>query len=427
MSDSDARRPSPTRLLPTTRPQVSGHRFMRRRVEHGLLFGDIRMIHDPLAARRRALLFGAVAVALLMAGAALFAWLRPNPDPGDAAILRDPADNLYVRVDGTAHPVANLTSARLVAGAAEEPVRAGEEHLAGMPRGVPVGIANAPSLFAAADSADLAWSVCTTGAGTPSSVTVSAVEPGQAPRLLGSDRAVLAAADGGEWLVTESGRTRLPAPDSPAGRVVRRALGVDASTPRWQPPAPVLGALREHPPVQLPDPLPEVLRTEAGAWAIAPGGGVQSLSPTQADILGAAGAVLRDVPRDALAAYPDASPPIDLRLPGAAPDWVDPAEEGVCVGEDRGGATAAPEQGAVRLSGGAAATHFAGLRDGAVAVDTGHGFHVVSIHGQRHEVESGATLEVIGAEHTEHVPWEILRLLPGGELLSREAALTAVY
>ncbi|WP_181896981.1 type VII secretion protein EccB, partial [Corynebacterium senegalense] len=104
MSDSDARRPSPTRLLPTTRPQVSGHRFMRRRVEHGLLFGDIRMIHDPLAARRRALLFGAVAVALLMAGAALFAWLRPNPDPGDAAILRDPADNLYVRVDGTAHP-----------------------------------------------------------------------------------------------------------------------------------------------------------------------------------------------------------------------------------------------------------------------------------------------------------------------------------
>ena len=44
---------SPRRLLPTTRAQVSGHRFMRRRVEHGLIFGDIRMIHDPLASRQR--------------------------------------------------------------------------------------------------------------------------------------------------------------------------------------------------------------------------------------------------------------------------------------------------------------------------------------------------------------------------------------
>ena len=42
------------KLLPTTRAQVSGHKFMRRRMEHGLIFGDIRMIHGPLASRRRA-------------------------------------------------------------------------------------------------------------------------------------------------------------------------------------------------------------------------------------------------------------------------------------------------------------------------------------------------------------------------------------
>ena len=34
------------KLLPTTKTQVSGHRFMRRRVEHGIVFGDVRMIHD---------------------------------------------------------------------------------------------------------------------------------------------------------------------------------------------------------------------------------------------------------------------------------------------------------------------------------------------------------------------------------------------
>ena len=46
------------KLLPTTRAQVSGHQFMRRRMEHGLIFGDIRMIHDPLARRRKAMMFG---------------------------------------------------------------------------------------------------------------------------------------------------------------------------------------------------------------------------------------------------------------------------------------------------------------------------------------------------------------------------------
>lgn len=44
------------RALPTTKAQVSGHKFLVRRLEHGLVFGDIRMIHDPLKRRRRALL-----------------------------------------------------------------------------------------------------------------------------------------------------------------------------------------------------------------------------------------------------------------------------------------------------------------------------------------------------------------------------------
>ena len=70
------------KLLPTTRAQVSGHKFMRRRMEHGLVFGDIRMIHDPLASRRRATIFGTAAVAMIAGVMGLFAWMRPNADPG---------------------------------------------------------------------------------------------------------------------------------------------------------------------------------------------------------------------------------------------------------------------------------------------------------------------------------------------------------
>lgn len=47
---------APQTMLPTTKAQVSGHKFLRRRVEHGVVTGDIRMIHDPLATRRRALI-----------------------------------------------------------------------------------------------------------------------------------------------------------------------------------------------------------------------------------------------------------------------------------------------------------------------------------------------------------------------------------
>jgi hypothetical protein len=36
---------------PTTRLHVSGYRFLVRRMEHALLRGDIRMLHDPMRAQ----------------------------------------------------------------------------------------------------------------------------------------------------------------------------------------------------------------------------------------------------------------------------------------------------------------------------------------------------------------------------------------
>ncbi|MEX3504245.1 type VII secretion protein EccB [Corynebacterium sp. LK2510] len=410
------------RLLPTTRPQVAGYRFMRRRVEHGLVFGDIRMIHDPLGTRRRAMLFGVAAVAIIAAVMGLLAWLRPNADPGDAPILRSGDANLYVRVGETLHPVTNLTSARLIAGEPADPVRIGEANLAQRPRGVPVGLVTAPSHFAPADSADTSWSVCHSG----DSVTVAAGEPA---RALAADRAVFTRAGGAEWLVTHEGRALLPPSDEPAGRVVRRGLGLDADTPVWEPPVEVLNALREMPQVALPSPLPEVVDTGEGVWLRTADRGVQEITPVQRDILADAGALVRRIERGELANYPDASPPIDVHLPTVAPAWVDPSNEAVCVNDSRGAASEPPPPttGTTELSGGAVATHFAGLADGAVAVDTGHGYHIVSTHGLRHHVPDSGTLEVIGAQHMDTVAWEILSLLPEGDVIEREAALTATY
>lgn len=377
------------------------------------MFGDIRMIHDPLASRRRAAVFGLAAVVLIAGVMGLFAWMRPNPNPGEAPIIRASDGSLYVRVGEAVHPVTNLTSARLIAGAAEEPARVGDEHLAAMGRGIPVGIVAAPSMFAPQDSPEAFWSVCNT--------TVIA---GEAPEQLLIDEAVLATDGSRQWLVTAEGRQLLPPETSPEGRIVRRGLGVGAGTPVWAPPSQILTALRELPPMVLPNPLPELLHTGEDTWLLH-NGAVQKATPTQRAMLLDAGAAEKSVPRDALASYPDGD--LELRLPAHAPRWVDPETRAVCVTQARGGATLAQVPEGVELSGASIATHFAGLAGGSVGVDSGHGYHVVSANGLRHSAPDKDTLATVGAEHVEQVPWEIISLLPEGAELSREAALTATY
>lgn len=418
------------RLLPTTKVQVSGHRFMRRRVEHGLIFGDVRMIHDPLASRRRAAAFGTVTVLLASGVMGLFAWMRPNPDPGDAAILRAADGELYVRVDDTVHPVTNLTSARLVAGTDAEPERIGDEALAALSRGVPVGIVAAPSLFApGGDAATLippdkdTWSVCA----ADKKVVVRA---GEAPAPLGEDEAVLAEVDGREWVITAEGRALLPSTDSEAGRIIRRALRISTRTPRWEPAPQVLTTITELPPYALPSPLPGVLRADDSMWVLSETGGIQEITQLQGRLLIDAGVSAVDIDRADLAAYADASPEVELKLPRVAPTWIDPKETAVCATDTGGGAVWSLEEaqaGAVELGGESAATHFAGLADGAVGVDTGRGFHVVGVTGLRHAVDDADALATIGAHRVAEVPWALIRLLPEGAELTREAAMRALY
>ena len=422
------------RLLPTTKTQVSGHRFLRRRVEHGLILGDIRMIHDPLSSRRRAMIFGVVAVVMISGVMGLFAWMRPNPNPGEAAIIRAADGSLFARVDETVHPVTNLTSARLIVGGPEDPVRAGDEHLATLARGVPVGIGVAPSVFAPEDAADTYWSACTVPVPDAKPEVVVRAVDARVPALA-PESAIVAEVDHRDWLVTAKGRTQLPPSTSPDGRVVRRVLGIDASTPRWRPPAELFGALQEQPAFALPAPLPRVLRTGEREWAET-SGGVQPITSVQAEILVEAGAQVTEVTAHSVADKTDAENPIPINLPEHRMRLLDPAgertdeAEATCVTE-AGGAAMLPATeamaGHVRLAGASPASYFVGLSAGAVAVDTGNGYHVVDQSGLRHGVPDEATLETIGAAKVEQVPWRLVKLLPRGEALERTAALTATY
>ncbi|MBX7451998.1 type VII secretion protein EccB [Mycolicibacterium sp. 3033] len=130
---------------PATRLQVSGHRFLMRRMVHALIRGDARMLDDPLRAQSLSLLSGAVLAASGVALSAVIAVARPAADIGDAPVVmvRD-TGALYVRIDDALHPVFNLASARLITGRSEPPRVVVQSAVDTLPRGAVVGIPGAP-------------------------------------------------------------------------------------------------------------------------------------------------------------------------------------------------------------------------------------------------------------------------------------------
>lgn len=81
----------------------------------------------------------------------------------------------------------------------------------------------------------------------------------------------------------------------------------------------------------------------------------------------------------------------------------------------------------VTLSGTGVADEFRGGARTALAVDTGHGHHVVDTTGLRHPVPERADLAALGLPDPVAAPWSVVRLLPEGPPLTREVALRASY
>jgi type VII secretion protein EccB len=101
----------------TTKVQVSGWRFLLRRVEHAIVRRDTRMFDDPLQFYSRSVGLGIAIAVMILVGAVLLAYFKPQGKLGGTTLLTDRATNeLYVILSGQLHPVYNLTSARLVLG-----------------------------------------------------------------------------------------------------------------------------------------------------------------------------------------------------------------------------------------------------------------------------------------------------------------------
>jgi type VII secretion protein EccB len=216
----------------TTKVQVSGWRFLLRRVEHAIVRRDTRMFDDPLQFYSRAVSLGIVIAVLVCLGAALLAYFKPLGKRGGDNLLVDRSTNqLYVVMPGNGQlrPVYNLTSARLVLGSAGTPSAVKSEELDRMPKGQPIGIPGAPYATPVAHVPESTWTLCDTVT-RPESVapsvatsvivlpliadsSVGPMTPGQGMLVTYQDR---------DWLVTATGRHAIDLSD----RAVTSAVGI---------------------------------------------------------------------------------------------------------------------------------------------------------------------------------------------------------
>ena len=82
--------------------QVSGWRFLLRRVEHAIVRRDTRMFDDPLQFYSRAVSAGIIIAVLVCLGAALLAYFKPLGKRGGDNLLVDRTTNqLYVVMPNT--------------------------------------------------------------------------------------------------------------------------------------------------------------------------------------------------------------------------------------------------------------------------------------------------------------------------------------
>lgn len=397
-------------LASTTKAQVSGHQFLTRRVEHGVVLGDVRMISDPLGSRRRAVLFGLIGTAIIAAGSGALALFAPAVDPGDASIIRAESGALYVRLEDSLHPVANEASARLIVGAPESAAKASISVLEGQRRGIPVGILGAPGIIAPHPQPAQQWSAVHDGG----AVTVVA---GPAPAPLADAHGILARVDGRTWVVTAFGRAELPPEDTPLGRSIRRRLGITVDTPVWQPPAQLLSAVKELPPYQQPQ---GTLLESGDEFWLRTDRGLLPLSELQFDIARDLGLPTAAVQPTELLDIPDTVRQV-AELPLAKLQWQHPERVWVLGGGQvaLGGEVPA----GIAIAGSATASTFAGPTSGAIGVDTGHGVVLVTDYGTTHRIVTLADATALGITEPQPAPWPILALLPEGAELSRAAAL----
>lgn len=420
-----------------------------RRLEYAVLRRRMPYRHDPLRAQKLSLVAGCGVAAVILAVDAVLGTAGHQQIPADAALVMSRQSGaLLVRIDEALHPVANLSSARLILGSAVTPRLVDDDAVAGVAGGPTLGIPGAPQALGHVTAPhDMRWAVCDDASGT----TAVAVGDDSIPADVDPRAGVVvtvARGDGSVYLLYDGKRALL----DPADPATARALHLDGRAVRTVS-ATLLDSIPEVPaivapripqsgrPSGIPDfPIGTVLRvvrTATPEYYVVLPGGFQRIGRLAADLIRFtdpdADAEIATAPPELIAR----SPLVDALPVGAYPDQ--PPEligiDDICATWQSGrtgvavGAHLVERPGAVTLAG----ADGDGPGVDIVRIPRGRSLDVTDVHastrylitgaGVRFPVDDSAVAALELADVPAPAPWAIVRALPVGPELNRDAAL----
>lgn len=234
--------------MATARDQVEAYNFASRRQVLALLQGDDAVSVDPRRRLNRSLVAGLLVAIAVIAATGVAGFLSGGSTaglPSDGVIIDASTGGAFVRIDNVLHPALNRASAELIAGHQVTTVSANA--LRALPRGLPVGIPDAPdSLPPAGGLTTRAWSVCSVAAqASAARAQVVVSVGGRVPHAIPATGGLVAQTpDGTAWLL--DGGLRYQVTDAAAA-----LLGLDQVLPLPLG-AEVLNLVPEGPPLAVP-------------------------------------------------------------------------------------------------------------------------------------------------------------------------------
>ncbi|MEV4413725.1 type VII secretion protein EccB [Catellatospora sp. NPDC049609] len=184
--------------MPSRQDQLHSYQFTVQRVVSALVMRDTDPAQAPFRRAAGATLASVLLAVVIAAGFGVYGVFSGRGDTGWKAegtvIIEEKSGAHFVYREGRLHPALNLTSAMLASGtAAPKVVTVARKSLAGVPRGLTVGVVDLPdSLPDPGSLLGMPWSVCAAaGDSRPSSVLVvgdpSITDKG---RVMGGDDAL---------------------------------------------------------------------------------------------------------------------------------------------------------------------------------------------------------------------------------------------
>ncbi len=443
--------------MASRRDQLQSHQFLTQRVISAMVMRETDPAQSPLRRGIGAVFAGLMISVMVAAGFGVYGLLTKTG--GDAwktdgaVVIERETGAAFVFQGGELHPMLNYASALLVTGSAPRAVfRQSAGALNSVPRGVMLGIPNAPdSLPAAADIVTTPWTVCAGGA-------VTALDIGTAPvgATAMGDRGVLVGdpSTGATDLIWHGTRYAIGADVLPAlfGVVTPTAVGS-----AW------LNGIPQGPdivPFDIPDrgtpsdaapayTVGQILSTPIGTggqqfWMVL-SAGLAPITELQKDVAVSRGAgAPQQVTAAAATAIQRTTVPgqTTARALPTRPPTLIPAPQRMCAVFRGGGAPSISVGGSAPPPGTPTGSH-AGVVADTVSVPPGHvavvrvmasadstlsGYCLVTDLGIRYAVASDDVLTMLGYQAADAVamPAALIRLIPAGPALDPAAAAQPV-